>query len=453
VRAAALAVLVLAAGCHRPRAEITPADVASADAVAPADSVALSPGPAPHDASVDKDNAMNPLRRSSAQWASSGRSSRVAVAMRPHYELRVAARLAKSDGGARPATRYLLPLDGRVFAASDTELAAFSLADGRELHTSASFAGPGSVGPAAVLRGLLEWGLDGAATGRYLDDTGFLKDDRVWVEALIGGTAWVLAQEARPPTESSRPPPTPTFLVALYRLSPDAQAAHLWAGADIEGALAGGALFERGGAAIATTDGRLVLVDWPKGEGEAAEMPKTTHALPFKPYEIAVAGDRIALLEAVDVAPGSGLEGPYASHTELAFRRNPYEKLHWSTRLHVVDREGKELDQATVPFPVLQPPIDGEGGRFYLSGQGFAAVGGGYKVAYWNQSKTPSLATAMLGGDVALALGGELRLVARDGTVRQSLHVAEGETILTPPAVAEDGSLFVATEKAIYVAK
>ena len=305
--------------------------------------------------------------------------------------------------------------------------------------------------PTGFFRAGQEWNFAATQTERSVDDVGLTSAGRVWVERVAGSLAWVLVQQAEPRREGWRDLPPRQFFVFVSRFVPGTPTAQFWTGTDVEDGVGGGALFDGGGAAVAMTDGRLVLVGAPQGEGEAAPMPKTTRKLAFHPYEISIAGDHIALLEAVGVAPGLGDEGPYSQRTDLALRWSEV-KPHWSTRLHVLNRQGVEIDQATVPFPVLQPPIDGENGRFYLAGLGFAAAGGG-KVAYWSRAKTPSFATAMLHGDVAISIGHELRLVARDGGVRQSFRVSPGETITTPPAVSEDGAIWVATDKALYVAR
>lgn len=47
----------------------------------------------------------------------------------------------------------------------------------------------------------------------------------------------------------------------------------------------------------------------------------------------------------------------------------------------------------------------------------------------------------------------ELRFVSRDGAIRQSFHTADGDMITTPPAIGPDGTIWVATSKALYVAR
>jgi len=45
------------------------------------------------------------------------------------------------------------------------------------------------------------------------------------------------------------------------------------------------------------------------------------------------------------------------------------------------------------------------------------------------------------------------RIVSRDGTVVQRLRVPEGDALVVPPAVTADGTVWLATAKALYVAR
>jgi hypothetical protein len=59
---------------------------------------------------------------------------------------------------------------------------------------------------------------------------------------------------------------------------------------------------------------------------------------------------------------------------------------------------------------------------------------------------------AALAGRDRLTAGDTLRIVDRVGTVRQSF-TAPRETLATPPAIAEDGAVGIATEKGIRAAR
>jgi hypothetical protein len=72
----------------------------------------------------------------------------------------------------------------------------------------------------------------------------------------------------------------------------------------------------------------------------------------------------------------------------------------------------------------------------------------------WSMA-TPKLtqATAFDDGSLAVTTGSELRLVARDGTIAQVFRVDKGEELTTPPAIGSDGWVWVASVKAVYVAR
>jgi hypothetical protein len=61
--------------------------------------------------------------------------------------------------------------------------------------------------------------------------------------------------------------------------------------------------------------------------------------------------------------------------------------------------------------------------------------------------------TAFQDGALAVAVGPELRIVNRDGQIRQRYNTAEHEPITTPPAIASDGSVWVGSATALYVAR
>ena len=120
--------------------------------------------------------------------------------------------------------------------------------------------------------------------------------------------------------------------------------------------------------------------------------------------------------------------------------------------VHHLDLQGKETWHAEVPFEILQPPIDGSDGRIYVMGMGAAAFQDG-KLLFVTPSAVPMFGTAFQDGTLAVAVGQELRIVDRDGHVRQHFSTAEHEPITTPPAIGSDGSVWVASAKALYVAR
>jgi outer membrane protein assembly factor BamB len=123
------------------------------------------------------------------------------------------------------------------------------------------------------------------------------------------------------------------------------------------------------------------------------------------------------------------------------------------TSLRCLEADGNERWSARLPFSRGEdPPVDLGGGRALVTGRGLAAIEDG-KIVWSAPSPTAVRATAFADGTLAVASGGELRIVDRDGAIRQVLHAAEGETITTPPGIGHDGSVWVATGKALYVAR
>ncbi len=279
---------------------------------------------------------------------------------------------------------------------------------------------------------------------------------RVWAMQVRNGRLWTLRQAPR--FRSYHGPATePSFTGEVSTLlpegdTPDTRALHFFGEDELEHTSGMGAIFENGDVAVATTDRRLFVYPDTNDDVLAARA-RRPFKLPFAPYDISItSSDRIALLEAAGVTLDPlGERGPYSIRDEL-FLAYPERKGTWPTVLRVLDRKGRLLESTTVPFPVLQPPIDGERGRTYLAGIGFAAVEAG-RIVFTHPSKHVCLATAMLGGNVVLATGEELRFIARDGTIRHVIRVPPGETITTPPAIGHDGAVWIATEKTLYVAR
>jgi hypothetical protein len=171
-------------------------------------------------------------------------------------------------------------------------------------------------------------------------------------------------------------------------------------------------------------DGRFLVLD-PDGAGADNKSRRIVEAkLSFAPYDISI------------VPPGYALLGRSDS----------------TVSLHFVAADGHESWSVAVPFAPSEPPIDGGDGRIYLVGKGFAAYEGG-KTVWSSISDTTQYATAYGDGVVALAIGPELRIVSRDGAVKQTFRTTDGGSITTPPAIADDGSAWVATASALYVAR
>ena len=130
------------------------------------------------------------------------------------------------------------------------------------------------------------------------------------------------------------------------------------------------------------------------------------------------------------------------------------------TTVVALNREGHEAWRTTVPVEACQPAINGTNARVYIVGNGVVALDGGafawsFEPVPWNgTSTTPTVrAMAFEDGTLAIASRTKLSIVGRDGALRVELRVPDGEEIRTPPAIAEDGSVWFATDSAIYAAR
>jgi hypothetical protein len=176
--------------------------------------------------------------------------------------------------------------------------------------------------------------------------------------------------------------------------------------------------------AVAMHDRRFLVYDANRSEPDGVPRPLAASHLDFVSYDISIVTAGVALLSRAES----------------------------QTILHVVDWQGHERWSAVVPFAVESPPIEATAERIYLVGRGFAAAEHG--AILWNQlSPVQTFATALHDGTALLAMGAELRVVIRDGTIRQTLRVPEGDAIVAPPAVTADGTAWVATAKALYAAR
>lgn len=130
------------------------------------------------------------------------------------------------------------------------------------------------------------------------------------------------------------------------------------------------------------------------------------------------------------------------------------------TTVVALNHEGREDWRTDVEVHASQAAIDGTDGRVYIVGNGVVALDGG--IPTWSHSVTPwesrgrypggALATSFDDGTLAVATGDTLRILGRDGIVLVDLLVPDGARIISPPAIAGDGSIWFATENAIYQA-
>lgn len=223
----------------------------------------------------------------------------------------------------------------------------------------------------------------------------------------------------------------------------------------IEAVYGMGAIARSGEIAVMTTAKEL-RVYAPRAAVAKYELTKLHGShVAFEPYDLSIVDQTICALEAIgrEAVDEDEWKGPYQIGTDVAYRWDAIAGGGgWETRLHLVSLAGKDEGTVTVPFEVLEPPVDGGGGRIYLAGTGFAAVQDG-KVL-WSQKKQPrTLVTSFEGGEVALVVGGTFRIVDRDGNVHETFTVGPGESIASAPAIGPDGSVWMATQKGLYVAR
>jgi hypothetical protein len=120
------------------------------------------------------------------------------------------------------------------------------------------------------------------------------------------------------------------------------------------------------------------------------------------------------------------------------------------SRLLAFSSDAKPLYSLTVPFEVLAPPIAGAGSRVYLAGRGLAAIDGG-KISFTHLSSDSVFATAFEDGSLAVATGKRLDLMSLDGRVDQTFPT--NEVLVAPPAIAGDSSVWVASDRAVYIVR
>lgn len=176
--------------------------------------------------------------------------------------------------------------------------------------------------------------------------------------------------------------------------------------------------------------------------------------IPCHISDVSIIPPGIAVVE--EVAPE-----PARFHVELVAQDAP------ATTVRYLTPHGRELWKVTVPFGLGQPPIDCGNGRICLAGFGLARVHEGRiewsskspplpPQSTWPTTSTgffpppPVRATAFQDGTLAVAERDSLRIVAPDGGIKQDFKVGAGELITTPPAIAPDGKVWVATQHALY---
>ena len=112
--------------------------------------------------------------------------------------------------------------------------------------------------------------------------------------------------------------------------------------------------------------------------------------------------------------------------------------------------DGSLAWRASLPLLATQPALDGNG-QVVVVGAGIVALDLEGRTVWSAPSTVPLRAAAFGDGTLAVTRGSELQIVGADGTIRQSLRA--GEELTTYPAIAADGTVWVASAKMLYAAR
>lgn len=166
-------------------------------------------------------------------------------------------------------------------------------------------------------------------------------------------------------------------------------------------------------------------------------------------YEASVLEDGVALV--VDTMPRGGMG---------AALRQSQDRPTWSSAVIVFDLDGRQRYRLDVPWSIAMPVLDagpvsmtGPAGprRIALAGSMLAVYEDGKEL--WRREGGPVRATAYEDGALVVTQGDALIALARDGAELGRVRAPDGEPFTTPPAVAEDGSIWAATSQSIWVAR
>lgn len=130
----------------------------------------------------------------------------------------------------------------------------------------------------------------------------------------------------------------------------------------------------------------------------------------------------------------------------------PSESSPNATIVRAWNRDGTDAWETTVPFAVQQPPVQRPDGSLVLAGSGLAGLHDG--TLKWQQPRERRVtATAYGDGSLAVAEGPWLHILGPDQRCVQSLQVPHGESIVTQPTIAPDGTIYVGTASRVYAVR
>jgi hypothetical protein len=92
----------------------------------------------------------------------------------------------------------------------------------------------------------------------------------------------------------------------------------------------------------------------------------------------------------------------------------------------------------------------GGGGRLYAAGNGLAALDDG-KLSWSRVYDTPAFVTSFEDGSLAVAHGSTLEIIERDGKLIQTFDLEA--PLLTQPAIAGDGSVWMASNDTLFAVR
>jgi hypothetical protein len=121
-----------------------------------------------------------------------------------------------------------------------------------------------------------------------------------------------------------------------------------------------------------------------------------------------------------------------------------------TSRLDARRPDGTLAWRVALPFLPTQPALDG-GDHVYVVGAGITALDLSGRAVWSSASSVPLRAATFADGTLAVVRGSELQIVGADGAIRQSFRAAEELT--TYPAIAADGSVWVASAVSLYAAR
>lgn len=233
---------------------------------------------------------------------------------------------------------------------------------------------------------------------------------------------------------------------------------------EIEG-IGAGAIDAQGRAVLATDAGRLVVTG-PEMDADRRPIRHVDVATGVQAYLLSATPEGYVVLEPrrqwaeakweggdFDKLLGlvGTLQGDAAARRAL-FLDPASSPLDWKTGIFLLDSEGKVKWKTEAAYPALSPPIDLGAGRVAIVGRGIGVVQGGAWL--WALPADIRLfATAFADGTLAVAWGYALSIVAPTGVRLAELRVPGEQPITAPPAIAEDGSVWLAGPGGLFVAE